>query len=110
MGDRGNIKLNFGENFSPTYFYTHWEGSELPEILRDALIRGRDRWNDEPYLARIIFSEMIQNEVMSKTGYGISPYMCDNERPILVVNLTEGTVEVEDTGKWTFEEFVNQIQ
>jgi len=106
MGDRANIKMIY-EDKNEIFFYTYWEGSELPEILQSALLRGKGRWTDESYLARIIFSEMIQNEVMSETGYGISTYICDNEHPIISVVPSEQKVIIEDMGEWTFEEFLN---
>jgi hypothetical protein len=111
MGDRANIKMVYQDK-SKVYFYTHWAGSELPETLKAALIRGKGRWTDEPYLARIIFSEMIQNEVMSETGYGISPYLCDNEHNILSVNCATQMVSIEDESNnikmsYSFMEFIN---
>ena len=99
MGDRGNIKVN------DIYLYSHWNGSELGNILKDALIRGKERWHDAPYLTRIIFSEMIKDEVMDETGYGISTQICDNEHEILVVDTEKQTVSAGRLGVWTFEEF-----
>jgi hypothetical protein len=86
MGDRGNIKIG------GVYLYTHWAGSEISQILRDALKRGRSRWTDESYLARIIFCEMIKHDVMGTTGYGISTEIIDNEHDILEVNCDKQTV------------------
>jgi len=86
MGDRGNIKVG------KVYLYTHWGGSEIPEILKKALVRGMGRWNDEPYLTRIIFCEMIKDDVMGDTGYGISTHICDNEHEILEVDCNTQTV------------------
>lgn len=78
MGNRGNISLKY-KNGEKIYFYSHWGGDNesLSTIVRDALIRGKDRWGDESYLARIIFSEMIKEEVEKSTGYGIAPYQID---------------------------------
>jgi hypothetical protein len=105
MGDRANIEMVF-EDGNKIYFYTHWAGSELPNTLKSALIRGKGRWDDEPYLARIIFSEMIQDEIFDTTGYGISPYLGDNEHPIIVVNPSKQTVNIDGIGEWSFEEFI----
>ena len=60
MGDRGNIIVKDGN--SEVYLYTHWTGSDLPDVLRSALKRGKSRWNDGPYLARIIFCEIVKGE------------------------------------------------
>ena len=91
MGDRGNIILKYHGN-DKVYLHTHWSGSDLPGIIKAALKRGKDRWGDDPYLARILFSEMIQHEVMDNTGFGIAPYIGDGGTDILV-DLQEKTVD-----------------
>lgn len=72
MGDRRNVVVEFDDNVSVA-LYTHWTGTDLPGILADAMSRGMGRWDDPTYLTRIIFSEMIQDAVLSETGYGIEP-------------------------------------
>ena len=101
MGARRNIKIIYQEG-DRIYFYTHWDAEELEDILKNALIRGKDRWDDEGYLARIIFSEMIKEDIEGTTGYGISPYECDPQYETIVVNLNENTVN----GK-SFEDFIS---
>ena len=93
MGMRRNIALDYGGE-RKIYLYTHWDGEHLEHILRDALIRGRSRWDDPSYLARIIFSEMIQDEVLLTTGYGIAPYaMDDGEFPTIKVDFEKRTAD-----------------
>ena len=70
MGDRAQVKITSQDN-PDLYFYTHWGAEKLPIVVANALNRGRGRWGDYEYLNRIIFSEMIQDEVLSETGYGI---------------------------------------
>lgn len=112
MGDRANIvmkqKTVSGESVD-LYFYTHWSGSDLPAILQSALIRGKDRWTDEPYLTRIIFSEMIKDELMDNTGFGISVYPTDNEHPLIFVDVKAQKVSIEfESGvkEWSFSDYV----
>lgn len=90
MGDRGNIIIE-KENGPALFLYTHWTGSELPEILKAALTRGEPRWTDSAYLARIIFSEMIKDNVLEETGFGISTTEGDGGTDIHV-NVTKQTV------------------
>ena len=94
MGDRANIGVIMrdfhdtdGANTTVVFFYSHWGGSQIEETLADALDRGRGRWSDDSYLARIIFSEMIKDQILDDTGYGMSIYVGDNENPILIVDL-----------------------
>lgn len=116
MGDRANVKVvESGEAPDrPIYFYTHWGGFELPETLRKALVRGRGRWGDAPYLNRIIFSEMIQNQVLGETGFGISVCLGDGHERILEVDHDQETVTVINSysgkpeGKtYTFQEYID---
>lgn len=109
MGDRANIVLDMPCGYAdeaaeaatkkqsankPIYLYTHWSGSELPEILQRALGR-RQRWNDDAYLARIIFSELTRGHERDETGFGISLRPCDNSYPYLRVDSDKQTVTVD---------------
>lgn len=97
MGDRANIYVvqHDGDTKTGIYIYTHWSGDDLPVTLRDALKRGRKRWEDEPYLARIIASDVFaQAGITDLTGAGLSTYITDNQYPILVVDAAAGTVGV----------------
>ncbi len=97
MGDRANIGVimrdfNDEANTTVVFFYSHWGGSQIEETLADALDRGRGRWSDDSYLARIIFSEMVKDEILGDTGYGMSIYVGDNEYDILIVDLESNLV------------------
>jgi hypothetical protein len=101
MGDRANIlvkqhsHIGGKEPNGAIFIYTHWSGSELPHILQRALVRGKSRWDDEPYLTRIIVSEVIGKDNWDGlTGVGVSTYMGDNSYPLLVVDSDEKTVGV----------------
>jgi hypothetical protein len=117
MGDRANIVIKQDGSDDRVYFYTHWHGTELPEMLHAALKRGEERWSDNPYLARVIFCEMTKGNPMALTGFGISTSLCDNEYPIIVVDTATETVSFEPepdhaadrpiyARKFTFKEFV----
>lgn len=104
MGDRANVVMKRGAE--KVCLYTHWNGTELPETLRAALIRGEDRWTDNQYLARIIFCEMVKGHEMKTTGFGISQEICDGEYRVLTVDTEAGTVSVNASRTLTFQEFV----
>ncbi len=91
--NRANIYLKYPDN-KGLYLYTHSKGTVLPKILQRALLRGRERWGDTAAMARIIFSEMTQANVLDKTGYAISPTLMDNEQWILVVDDREEKVGI----------------
>lgn len=103
MGDRANIQVK-NDNDQSVYLYTHWDGSELPETLQVALAK-RWRWDDEAYLARIIFCEMVKEGVLDETGFGIASYVGDGEDRVLVVDTQARTVS-RGEAQWTFEEYI----
>lgn len=92
---------------SKVYLYSNNKGYLLPLILKNALIRGqKDRWNDTQYLSRIIFCEMIKDDVLGTTGYGISSVIFDNEHTTIDVDVDKQTVHI--SGKpVSFSSYVN---
>ncbi len=92
MGDRANVVID-EEDGGTIYLYTHWAGTELPETLQRALAH-KWRWDDQPYLTRIIFQEMTGPE-LRETGYGISTRQQDNSYPYLRVSTKTQTITVD---------------
>jgi hypothetical protein len=110
MGDRAQIRFIF-EDGKDVFFYTHWGAHELPEDLSNALRRGEDRWDDEEYLARIIFCEMIQSDVLGTTGAGIGTGVHgDLNRPLITVDTRTKTVNLgEGSGDIPFVDYCNMF-
>lgn len=108
MGDRANIIVQQEDN-NHIYLYTHWGGYKVEEILALALKRSQDRWDDTPYLTRIIFSEMLKGTNLDdRTGYGISTTHCEPGND-LWVNTHRQYVQINKTGpKITFEKFIER--
>jgi hypothetical protein len=110
MGDRANvaIKQRTKDTREPEYIYlyTHWAGSFLPAIVQMALERGQSRWGDTAYLTRIIFCEMVKDDLMDTTGYGISNSIPDNEHDIIYIDDDRQNVTIGEKS-WSFEEFIN---
>jgi len=109
MGDRGNIFVRESADKEETrgvYLYSHWGGEELPLVLKRALSR-KVRWDDGPYLTRIIFDEMTEGQRGEETGFGISATLGDNEHPIITVTPGQGVSWVkEGLFATTFERFI----
>lgn len=99
------------------YLYRHSDGYDLPNTVRDALLR-KQRWDDAEYLARIIFSEMIRDRLDDETGYGIGVELHEDIQYLVTVDTEEQTVKVE-TGfdpDWNtlteepFEDFIQNVR
>lgn len=122
MGDRANMFFIDREadksGFQGMYFYTHWAGESLPEIVQNGLKRGKSRWGDSQYLARILFCELIQEDVLGETGFGLSTIIGDNEHIVIRIDDMAMRVSFHQPGQethpddrgfvsWSYEEFVN---
>lgn len=107
MGDRGNIQVKESPADNGVFFYSHWGGSNLPKVVATALDRGQGRWGDTPYLSRIIFCEMVKNDVNGETGFGISTQECDPNNDLIVVNDYARTVTIGDTVR-SYREFIRE--
>ena len=122
MGDRSNIVVVQPDN-NRIFLYGHWMGDDNYRVAGQVLSR-QERWNDAPYLARMLFARMTAGDEEGSTGYGISTAMCDNEYPIVVIDPQNQSVHLEEyiwgelpdgqetrfsiiTPPVTFEEFVN---
>lgn len=86
MGDRANVRLIDGPKDGPAvYFYTHWAGTNLPELVRRGLQRGKLHWGDTPYLNRIIFDTLTGCDG-GEAGFGIDTQVGDGAGRVLVVD------------------------
>lgn len=110
MGDRANIVVTNGDN-DRVSLYSHWGGHRMPETLRAALVRGKERWTDPSYLARIIFCEMIKGDLDGLTGYGISQQSthADAEQN-LEVDVVAQTVRIKSRAPIPIAEYVRVPQ
>lgn len=76
MGDRGHIYLHEADK-PGIWLYAHWDGSRLPNLVHIALLRGQYRWDDPPYLNRIIFSVLVERDLMGTTNFGLDTAPAD---------------------------------
>lgn len=108
MGDRANVYVHQGTT-PGVYLYTHWRGTELPDIVRRALAHG-ERWSDDQYLARIILDEMTGARDDAFAGYGISAYIGDGGSRIVDVDTVLQVVTLVLSGDlseaWPFRAYV----
>lgn len=103
MGERGQILIKD----TGIYLYSHWAGYALKNMVQEALQR-KQRWTDVEYLTRIIFCEMIKEEVMEETGYGIgNSEHGDLSYPLLIIDVKNQKVK-ENNLVWSFEDFIKQ--
>lgn len=94
MGDRASVYVKGMDNSPGVYLYTSWGGYELPVVVRNALVRGQERWNDDGCLARIVFCEMVKGAPMALTGFSISASLTSGDYSLLVLDSDKQTIGV----------------
>lgn len=113
MGNRANcivLQNSWGNEHPPVWFYTHWAGDSLLTNVQNA-IKRQERWDDQSYLARIIFDSITAGQQGGETGYGITTVETDNEHDFVVVDPEQQQVRIEDCKSraakhtWSFKEF-----
>lgn len=89
MGDRANVYIHEDDN-PGIYVYTHWSGTELPQMVKNALesTRAQNRLTDPSYLTRILIEELTDQDRGSETGWGISTTVGDGEDRIVDVKVS----------------------
>jgi len=115
MGDRAQVHIVANKNKQynhDVWLYTHWGGTALPETVAYAISRG-ERWTDASYLTRIIFSEMIKQDIHGSTGYGIGNHQHGDVYRVITVDLDEQEVTIDgwrevSDGTFSFAEFGEQ--
>ena len=119
MGDRGHIVIEqYGDESTPVVLYSHWQASQLPSILAEALSH-EERWGDHEYLARIIFDELSACS-SEFTGCGIGTEIHGDTWRVINVDPDEQEITFESgngfasdrfSGEvYTFEEFVEEFK
>ena len=115
MGCRGTIEIWENgaapkDEESPVVLYTHWGAYEMMSDLKEVLSR-RKRWGDAAYLSRMIFSQMIKDDIDGETGYGIMTNNINDAEEEIVVDCDrqEVIVKGKDNNKsYTFSELAEQ--
>jgi hypothetical protein len=118
MGDR--VVVGFRSDSLHTkertlFLYSHWGGSSMRTDLALALLHAKPRWGDPDYAMRITISQLIGEDWMRDTGYGLSvgEYCMPDYDLVPVVNWQRKQVEFYDSstyekqGHITFTDYID---
>lgn len=97
MGSPAEVVLE--ERGERVYIYSHWDGydTEWLPLLASALNHSQNRWDDAPYMNRMIFSLLISDDVWGETGYGLSAHHMDSMQSPVVICHDDQTVYRDNT-------------
>ena len=109
MGDRIVYTIKQDEKLSLN-LYSHWGGYDRFVNLANALRAAEPRWNDTPYAARIIVSQLIGDQWSDELGFGLWANNSDEayggDHPDITINFIDKTV-TDETGTHSFDSFIN---
>lgn len=71
MGARIHYVFKDVEDEAHVVLYSHWGETEWQRDLSQALLHAKPRWSDVTYGTRMIISYLMQDSVLSETGFGI---------------------------------------
>lgn len=95
MGCRAQVKIED----TGVYLYTHWDGKTIADTVFRAITKGRQRWDDPDYLARIIFCEMVKDDIDGCAGYGISTAENADNEWLVRVSCRDRTVKITECNR-----------
>ena len=94
---------------SGIYLYGHWNSGHIVQDVHRALSK-KWRWNDDEYLARIIFDVMKEGNTDQECGFGIGTSLHGDIDNKVTVDCESKTVafstDQENSFRVSFEEFV----
>lgn len=73
------------------YLYQHYDGYGLFDIVEKAIAK-KWRWDDVEYLTRIIFCEMVKENIGGETGYGIGKSQHGDIEYLVTVDVKNKTI------------------
>jgi hypothetical protein len=97
MGDRRMAEVKTSEG--SFYVYTHWYGSDLPQMAREAAKAAAPRLGDEPYWTRIVVDQLTAPSRDEETGFGLMLTPCvedsyNNDEPSVILDAKDGSVTI----------------
>lgn len=83
------------------YIYSHWGGYTMPEDAAAAIKFAQDRWDDEPYAARIIVDQLTKGGRDEETGYGLmlgpdAEDSYNHDEASVIIDLTNRSLTIHD--------------
>lgn len=99
MGDRAVVGFKATPESPTIYLYSHWAGSELDDLIAEALVKAQNRWTHDAYATRIVISQLIADDWKSETGWGISvdEFAYPDYPVIKVIEWSEGIISTRPT-------------
>lgn len=92
MGSRAQILIED----TGVFLYTHWGAKTLVDDFKQWINHARPRWTDDEYFTRIIFSQMIKDDVDGETGYGIGNREHGDIELLISINVEKQVITIAD--------------
>ena len=94
------------------YIYTHWLGSELPELAKHAIFTAAHVWDDEDCATHALVDQITRYGRDETTGWGLllDPSSAEDsynhDQPSVIIDLVNQVLTVKGVGagEWHFSE------
>lgn len=110
MGARINYVFKDTEDTGYVVLYSHWGEGEWQQDIAMALKHSKPRWSDMSYFTRMMISYLIQDSVMSETGFGIYAINDLNQDlgdTTVIIDMGKETIIDDNKNVVTWQEFIN---
>lgn len=103
MGARINFVFKDGTG-SSVVLYSHWGQTYWQTDIAGALQHAKPRWLDSSYGTRMMISYLIQDSVLSETGFGVYAVSGDNfdfgDQTVVIDFVNQTVIDNEMTVSW----------
>ena len=98
------LKNQFGEDVY-IFLYSEFGSISLPSLISYSLNRAKDFWDQEEYIASIIFKDMLAIDIQESTEFGLSNNIQDIESDIIFADIKKQIISIGDN-QWSFEDYI----
>lgn len=99
-----------GEPISYVVLYSHWGEGEWQRDISMALQHAKPRWRDNSYFTRMMISYLIQDSVLSETGFGIyaiNDLYQDLGDTTVIIDMAKETIIDDNKNVIAWQDFIN---
>lgn len=103
MGNRACILIKQNVKDNGVFLYTHWNADSISNTIKTAL-KKYWRWNDAPYLTRIVFDVMTKDNHDTEIDFGISDHQINGK--LFTIVCDDKIIIDNDNTTFSFEDFI----
>lgn len=104
---QGNIIIT--DSDTVVVLHTDTIGEELEKRLQNAMYKGNGRHRDTPYFTRVVFCEMIKDDVLGLDNFSISASPIGDSSFDILVDIEGQQVILPNSKPVSFDEYMKTV-